>query len=180
MTVLGISAACRTNRNHMTLCHMQSFPWIRTARGISPTQALTTLSPSNPWVLECMWQARRSDPSEVSRTFTSLQQDQSHPGHTHCLCTGRGVFSPTLPWLYLALIIFTMALLHWTSLYFSLPNYFTLPWFYMSLCYSKLFCTGKRVQEGVLAMVLIYPKSLQVMWVMYAEIPLGVFFLHNM
>ena len=48
MTVLSISAACRTNRNHMTLCRVQSFPWICTACvEFSPTQALTTLSTAN-------------------------------------------------------------------------------------------------------------------------------------
>ena len=32
MAVLSVSAGCRTNRNHMTSCRVQSFPWIRTAR----------------------------------------------------------------------------------------------------------------------------------------------------
>ena len=41
MAVLSVSAACRTNCNHMTSCRVQSFPWIRIQ--ISPTQALTTL-----------------------------------------------------------------------------------------------------------------------------------------
>ena len=30
MAVLSLSAACRTNCNHMTSCHVQSFPWICT------------------------------------------------------------------------------------------------------------------------------------------------------